>query len=499
MTVFLVSSRTWVSVALCVVAVGVVIVVYRPSMGEASRSAAPSPPPRPPAGTLVSKAGGTVSWSGGEDEPSGNSPLPGLPASTTRTAATPTKETVRKGSIANGTLNPTNSAPPPGRSSKPGAASSQLLSDLECSVQNIANAVHFDSKSGTWVYDTAFCRGVFPWPLTSSFLAAHLNHKKIVFLGDSVVRNTFVITMARLCNEKYMHRCITRMPTYEYDLEASPPSNRGPMGCLPEGAPLPDAKDNKSECYRNGEFHSVYLRGLTTKTIPQDRVNRRIFIRKGHIGPAMEMRYHNTTLVYLGISKPFQLNRVAYWIRYNNPSYLSADATIISIGPHLHFTEVNATRTTLVNGLEKLRSVSAKPMVVAEFVHALKTQPDYHDFVNALMKDIRKSIATLDIELVPQRFITHNNFLLSGNGKVDSVGPPPAEGRCGYYDNQHPALMCQEVLSNCLLAAAFLTMRKGNTNRTSVHLPQSTSPNLAPPPTFEAGDGNSTEPADLPL
>ena len=57
-----------------------------------------------------------------------------------------------------------------------------------------------------------------PLPVTTPLLAERFANKRLLFLGDSMIRNTFVMTIARLCNYANGAQCMARMPTYEFDI-----------------------------------------------------------------------------------------------------------------------------------------------------------------------------------------------------------------------------------------------------------------------------------------
>jgi hypothetical protein len=80
--------------------------------------------------------------------------------------------------------------------------------------------------------------------------------------------------------------------------------------------------------------------------------------------------------------------------------------------------------------------------------------------VDGLMVNMRRLYAPIGVVLVPQRFVTARGFMLrSGNVKLSDQG---VQKGCGYYDAQHPALRCQVVTSDLLLAAAIGQMNSRN-------------------------------------
>ena len=306
----------------------------------------------------------------------------------------------------------------------------------------------------TWKYDNtvSICAGIetnpFSLPVDGAAILSAFAGKRIVFMGDSVARNSFVLTMARLCNEEHMFDCITRMPTVEFDV-TNPPWNRGPMGCVPV-----QNLSAVTRCYQNGSFANVPLKGLTLRSVPQDRNGRRNFIRKGLIGPVMAMSYGGVTLAYLPVTKPPQLLKAGLWMARNPNSFIHGDVIVVSIGPHLSFGEVRATPSTLVQGLTAVRAVTSVPIVAAEFVHALGTiGTPFGGFVDGLMSTLKSLYEPIGVTMAPQRFVTRRGFVLkSGNVKISDGGPQKG---CGYYDAQHPALRCQMITSDLLLATAI--------------------------------------------
>lgn len=73
-----------------------------------------------------------------------------------------------------------------------------------------------------------------PYRLDADQLRSLFQNQVTLFVGDSVVRNHFVLAMARMCNEKYRSKCMKMMPTYEYDIVRPNPFQRGPLGCIPK-------------------------------------------------------------------------------------------------------------------------------------------------------------------------------------------------------------------------------------------------------------------------
>lgn len=303
-----------------------------------------------------------------------------------------------------------------------------------------------------------------PLPVDGEAIIKAFANKRILFMGDSVARNSFVLTMARMCNPLNYDRCITRCPTMEYDI-VNPPQNRGPMGCVPnttttdaatgETILVPPPATAKSRCYSDGKFASIPLKGLTLRSVPQDRNGRRNFIRKGLIGPVLGMTFSNVTLLYLPVTKPAQLTRAGLWMERHPGSIIHADVVIMSIGPHLRLPEVQATPETLIQGLSAVRAASDVPIIAAEFVHALGSQPSYVKYVDDLMDNLRAKMAPLRVSMIPQRFITKHGFMLSSGKMTKSEAEGTVQKGCGYYDPQHPALRCQMATSDMLLAAAI--------------------------------------------
>ena len=407
--------------------------------------------------------------------------------------------------------------------------------------------------------------------LSGDALYRRLRGKRVLFLGDSVARNSFVLTMALMCNAEFYDRCMTRMPTAEFDLgEQLDSTKRGPLGCVPAHAG--GGPGVKSLCYREGTFHYRPIKGLTTAKWPTERSERRSFIQRGKIGPAMEMTFRNATLLYLPVQSVGQIVKVAqYWRRHvrvlgkvavaslNQPagsqsvvpqlsarsrlvgaaspgasgpqveellvnetptvepvsadlvselgsnetegralfskvadhwiasatedrSYLRSDGVICSIGPHLKLPQLQAVPASLPPALMQLRqSVPITvPFVVAEFVSAVGVPRAFSHFVTDLMQRLKADLRRLHIGVAPQRFLTEWPMVLRKvtveEADVESRGATIAQsallvnrtaaevsrwavvgrGKCGYYDNQHPALRCQSALTDVLLAQLLL-------------------------------------------
>ena len=86
-----------------------------------------------------------------------------------------------------------------------------------------------------------------PLPVTTPLLAERFANKRLLFLGDSMIRNTFVMTIARLCNYANGAQCMARMPTYEFDIFKKEPWEKGPIGCRPrEGVRYANATTNSN-------------------------------------------------------------------------------------------------------------------------------------------------------------------------------------------------------------------------------------------------------------
>ena len=107
--------------------------------------------------------------------------------------------------------------------------------DGSCDVMSLRDTMGFDMKSGRWRHIKGkadkWCDG-FSFPVSTETLLQKFKGKRILFLGDSVVRNTFVLTAARICNRARMDKCITRMPTPPFGEDH--PERRGPFGCIPK-------------------------------------------------------------------------------------------------------------------------------------------------------------------------------------------------------------------------------------------------------------------------
>jgi hypothetical protein len=331
-------------------------------------------------------------------------------------------------------------------------------SESSCSMADLARSVEYNGKKQQWEYTRRWCKEKTPaMPVSSSVLRSRLANTRILFLGDSIARNNFVMTFARLCNYDNMLSCLVRMPTHEYDLtQNANSSTRGPMGCVP-WAPGSNGT-HKSKCYLEGSFADVPISKLTTRTIPQSRGPRRTFIKKGLIGPAMHMTFpNNITVIYLGVTRPKQIMSVAAYVKRGLTNYLNCDTIVVSIGPHLGLAEVNLSPHTLAWGIRDLRDAlgPATPIVLCEFSHTLKTTAAFDEHVNNLMLQLQRNVEPYDALLVPQRFVTRKNYLLRSTVTWEAYAKVPEGGQCGYYDPQHPALACQLVTSELLIAAVL--------------------------------------------
>jgi hypothetical protein len=173
----------------------------------------------------------------------------------------------------------------------------------------------------------------------------------------------------------------------------------------------------------------------------------------------MAMTYGNVSLFYHPVTKPNQLTRTGLWMQRHQNSILHGDVIIVSIGPHLRLPEVQATPETLIAGLAAVRAATSAPILAAEFVHALGSNPTYIMFVDQLMDQLREKMRPLGVVLVPQRFVTKFGFMLTTGKMAKAESSEILKlGGCGYYDPQHPALRCQMTTSDMLLGAAIVKM-----------------------------------------
>ena len=322
--------------------------------------------------------------------------------------------------------------------------------------RSLKNVYHINSTTKQWTMALKEWCSV-PLPLTSTFLRTFLRNKKIAFIGDSVARNSFVLTTARLCNYENLTMCMPRMPTYEYDI-VHPPWNRGPAGCMPNTRPQSptDTVDYsiKSTCYHRGHFFDLPLRGLTVSTVPNDRNGRRNFIKQDKIGPTINVVFENVSLIYVPINKPHQIAKVGAHLMRSRNSWLQADLFVVSIGPHLKAKEVIATPHTIPHNLMFLRAATRSPILFAEFVHAVGSSEEYVRKVDVLMEVLRSKFLPLNVTLIPQRFATRYRQPMKSHWNTEL-----SRRGCGYYDAQHPAVHCQMLTSELLLTAAVAKIR----------------------------------------
>ena len=215
-----------------------------------------------------------------------------------------------------------------------------------------------------------------------------------VFVGDSVVRNHFVLTMARMCNGKNRAKCMTMMPTYEFDVVRADASTRGPLGCIPavKGAaaatrPPPDPKRDRTvmasnvtdvadaaeaarrsaapgsltDCYQSGKFRFIPAPGLTSSKEPRP-AERKTFQRKGTITPLIRMEVRGAVFYYVPVNKPSQFAKFARWLNSRGQrSGVGAEIrrsklVFAGTGPHLSTPEMNTSAVTLIPSLFSIQA-----------------------------------------------------------------------------------------------------------------------------------------------
>jgi hypothetical protein len=383
-----------------------------------------------------------------------------------------------------------------------------------------------------------------PFRLDSAQLRALFQNQITVFVGDSVVRNHFVLTMARMCNERDRGKCMIMMPTFEYDVVRSVPSSRGPLGCkpssadpppppppkgkqqaavssphgVPAGAPPPavdsdllfsaakaaqqrGASDGTlTDCYNPNttSFQFVPAPGLSSSHEPR-RSERKMFLKKGIITPLIRMEVDNSVFYYVPVNTPKQIVRFAKWLNMKagrthiGSELLRAKTVFVSTGPHLSEMQMNESISLLKPALHFIQQVlqADSTVVLSETTHQLNVPPWGSTFVDDVMDRWREALrldrsrsfeppskspspagtsaaATtsaggsegVKVELVPQRFVTIGGFVSfrAGTSVREENGQELLRRfrrTCQYYDNQHPALPCQEVLTELMLMVAY--------------------------------------------
>ena len=310
----------------------------------------------------------------------------------------------------------------------------------------------------------SFCHKRVVFPLTTSHLVHHLRNKKILFLGDSIARNHFVLMMARLCNYNNIDKCHTRMPTHEYDMDQDDMSIRGPMGCVPnDGSPSP------SPCYRDGNFSYMPIAGLTLKELSvKKKALRKKFVKGGFIPPAMVMRLeeYNITLLYISVIRPQGVEKVTAHMARRRSVLSDVDGIIVSVGPHMTSFEIQYLNVTYPRSMRALRAVTRAPILIAEITHHLEDALPYatytNDMINRTVHEINHIYPDPPL-VVPQRYVTSKAFKLMSHvvAAADEMG---VQKGCGYYDKQHPALRCNMVLSEIMFGALLAKLaRQPNT------------------------------------
>jgi hypothetical protein len=347
-----------------------------------------------------------------------------------------------------------------------------LRFDRSCSVSSLRGVLSYGTGSGRWEPTSSankWCAGV-TFPLTRDAILKKFQGKRILFLGDSLIRNHFVMTAARLCNAQRYDKCITMMPTPPFGQPQ--PDHKGPWGCVPR-SDRDWAPNATTHCYNTSEFKMEGIPGLTAAQWPRNKVERAAQIRKGSILPPMSitMFRENVTLVYLGVTTPKQIGSVSRFIGSRRSAYLNCDAIFVSIGPHLKLPALRATPSTLTAALHALRRAVTVPIIVGEFVPAIGTGAAFDLEAEQLVRLIEQRVADRNVSMVPQRFLVadryaqRNSLNLTDMDRQELAAAqkvPQSDDsrkfRCGYYDNQHPALRCQDAATELLLAAALSQM-----------------------------------------
>lgn len=301
----------------------------------------------------------------------------------------------------------------------------------------------------------SFCQKRVVFPLTTNHLLHHLRNKKLLFLGDSIARNHFVLMMARLCNFNNIDKCHTRMPTHEYDMDQDDMTIRGPMGCVPKDG-LSDG--SPSPCYQDGNFSYMPIAGLTLKELSvKKKALRKKFVKGGFIPPAMVMRLdqHNITLMYISVIRPQGVEKVTAHMARRRSVLSDVDAIIVSVGPHMTSFELQYLNVTYPRSMRALRAVTRAPILIAEITHHLEDALPYASFTDDMLNRTVHEINRIYPDpplVVPQRYVTSKKFKLMSPvvAAADEMG---VQKGCGYYDKQHPAVRCNLVLTEIMFGA----------------------------------------------
>lgn len=325
--------------------------------------------------------------------------------------------------------------------------------------EEVAKAATYSEYNVSQLPLSSFCQRRVVFPLTTNFLLRQLRGKKLLFLGDSIARNHYVLTMARLCNHPNIDKCHTRMPTYEYDIDQDDMTIRGPMGCVPKGS------SGTSPCYRDGNFSYVPIAGLTLKELSvKKKALRRKAVKGGFIPPAMVMTLplHNITLIYLSVIRPQAIEKVAMHMLRRRSILSDVDGILVSVGPHMSSFEMSYLNVTFPRAMTTLRAATASPVVIAEMTHHLEEAGNYSAFIDDMIHKTRELLDQLPNPplVVPQRHVTANKFRLQSPVLSVSEEMGVQKG-CGYYDKQHPAVRCNLVLSELMIGALLGKMIRG--------------------------------------
>jgi hypothetical protein len=259
-------------------------------------------------------------------------------------------------------------------------------------------------------------------------------NKTTVFVGDSVVRNSFVMMVAKLCNNFNRLRCHVMLPTFEYDIIRAP-GERGPMGCIPgkststeapttmppDGADLAEIaaslrrRDEEthrlSSCYEDGKFAFVPVPGLTSLREPANRKERARALAKGTITPLIHAQIYDFEFWYVPVKQPKEIHRFASFVETQRGAsghpVARGDLYIFSTGPHVKLEHMPASTGVLSDAFRRVREVlPAAIMVALEPTHHILTPAWALKSIDEVAASWRTAFAPHNVTVIPQRFIS---------------------------------------------------------------------------------------------
>jgi hypothetical protein len=259
-------------------------------------------------------------------------------------------------------------------------------------------------------------------------------------------------------------------------------------------------EESLTDCYKNGTFQFVPAPGLTTSREPR-RSERKAFLKKGVITPLIRMEVAGAVFFYVPVNTPKQIVKFGKWLALKaaksrvGAEMTKAKTVFVSTGPHLSVPEMNSSIQLLKPALTLIQSSLRldSSVILSETTHLLNGPPWYAEFVDGVMEEWKRELATTSttssststpkskeesgdqqqdsnenspatnapvfapVDFVPQRFVTIGGYF--SGGRVREVDGQESLRRqqktCVYYDAQHPASACQEVLTELMLMTAY--------------------------------------------